>query len=178
MAAQRQRIAAALLADPTRTNVSISIAAETKAHEDTVAKVRARLEASGQIPEVQRVRPNAKPVQQRAGEIAALASKSMTLDQIAAAVGTSSENVSKIAKGAGITIPANIIIGRSRRLNPDRIVEECVTTLGAVARGLGRPKKHNLRLTPAAALDMLHETLDAQRAIRALVERLKEIAHE
>jgi hypothetical protein len=73
-----------------------------------------------------------RPRSERVEQIRALADEGRSSPQIGAALGIGTDHVRRMAVEAGIRIPADVAIGRARRIDPNRIVREAVTTLEGV----------------------------------------------
>lgn len=73
---------------------------------------------------------------QRAGLIAELAAQGYSSRQMPARVGVTEESVRQIARDYDIEIPADKVIGRTRRINPNTVVENTATALEGLVMGI------------------------------------------
>jgi hypothetical protein len=86
----------------------------------------------GKIREVKERRPkdqSREPRTIRAEQIADLAARGQSSAQIAEVIGVRADHVRRVASQEGIPLPADEAIGRTRRIDSNRIVRETVETL-------------------------------------------------
>lgn len=113
----------------------------------------------------------------RADQIRPLAERGMTSTQIAADLGITDQQVKKLAKAHGITIQADVVVGRQgQRVDSNRVVAESVITLSGVASGLA--------LVDYDALDRsqvdgwLTSLAESQTALTRLKNQLRKVASD
>lgn len=99
----------------------------------TEAKAEGNLSRANVVRKVKGIasdpKPRNVPEAKRIEQIADLAETGMTGDQIGSQIGTSGAHVRAIARRAGITISAETVVGRRRRIDGDRVVRELVASL-------------------------------------------------
>lgn len=92
--------------------------------------------------------------------------------QISHMVNTTDDTVREIARELGLDIPADAIMGRTRRHDPNRIVRETATALEGLAIGVGLIDYTDL--DPDEINDWVRSLTASVRAINRLVKQLKE----
>jgi hypothetical protein len=102
--------------------------------------------------------------------IGELAATGMTSQQIGAQLGISGERVRRIARQHGISIQADAALGRTRRLDPSRIVRETVYSLEGLAMGVELADV--ARLDPVEAAEW---TASMTRSLRVLSRFLRQM---
>lgn len=87
---------------------------------------------------VRKVKQQARPStrEQRADMIQKLANEGYSSRQMPVKVGVTEESVRQIARDFGIEIPADKTVGRTRRIDSDRIVNETVIALEGLVMGV------------------------------------------
>lgn len=110
----------------------------------------------------------------RWGKLAELAAGGHTSDQIAKKIGVGRETVKRKAKALGVKIHADEVMGRSRRLKPNRILREFVATLESLVPSceMIEPAK----VDPQVLTECITLMDDAMRALGRMRRRLKEEA--
>lgn len=73
---------------------------------------------------------------QRADLIASLANEGYSSRQMPSRVGVTEESVRQIARDYGIDIPADRVVGKTRRINSTEVAENTVTALDGLAMGV------------------------------------------
>lgn len=124
------------------------------------------------VPELGDTSPNAAA--QRRHLINVYAEQGFRSGQIADKIGLSERHVRKVARNHGIDIIADRTVGRTRRLDADRIVRETVHTLEGVAMGVRLIDYDDL--DRAQIGDWAKSLADSIRVLNRLTKRLKEIA--
>src|SRR5688500_1372219 len=120
--------------------------------------------------------PKRKTVVQRLAQIRELAAQAYTSRQIAERIGVRGDYVRELARDNGIEIKADAVVGRTRRIDSNRIVNEGVAALEGVA--------FSLRLVEFEQLDRSQvewwaESLgQSLRPLNQLVKQLKEMARD
>lgn len=104
-----------------------------------------------------------------------MASKGHSAAQIAASLEIGEPGVKEIAKRIGVTIHANAVIGRTRRIDPNRVVSETVSTLEGVAFSLGLLGDDLTDLDVEQVAYWVASLSDSIRPINRLIKALKEI---
>lgn len=66
-----------------------------------------------------------------------MAAQGYTSRQIATAVGVTIEGFPEFRKRHGIDVPADAVVGKTRHIDPNRVVEETVASLEGLAMGVG-----------------------------------------
>lgn len=107
----------------------------------------------------------------RWANLADLAAQGYSSHQIAAQIGVTQGTVSAKAKARGIIIHADVMIGGTRLMNPNRVLREFVRTLEALAPSceLINPKA----VEPAVLRESVEIMADAMKALRKLERRLR-----
>lgn len=113
------------------------------------------------------------PASQQLDLIAELARTGASSRQIAKKVGVTIDRLSRLTREHGIEVPADRIVGKTHRINPERVVRESVNTLQGVETSLSLLTSEEY---DGFTLDQLKEWLKAleepARAIRTLVKEL------
>lgn len=96
--------------------------------------------------------------------------------QIADLLGKRDDAVRQLAREHGVEIPADQVVGRTRRLNSNRIVRETVAALEGLAMGAGliTPAELDTAQIPAWTASLT----DSIRALNRLVKTMKEITND
>lgn len=111
---------------------------------------------------------------QRAEKIRGLASQGYASRQMASRVGVSAEAIRDIAREHNIDIPADKIIGRTRHIDPVRVVRETVFALEGLRQGLGLLTPEDLDdLPPDLVAEWLNSLPESLRALQKLTKELK-----
>ncbi|MGH3448835.1 MAG: hypothetical protein ACRDQA_09760 [Nocardioidaceae bacterium] len=108
-------------------------------------------------------------------QIAALAGQGHTSTQIASKVGLTAATVRRGARDRGIPIRADELVGRTRRLDSDRIVAETVRTLDGAAVGLDLIDYTTL--DPDQLPDWISSLAASLRTLNRLARQLKHTHH-
>jgi hypothetical protein len=105
--------------------------------------------------------------------IGQFAASGMSSRQIGARLGIGDDRVRQIAREHGITIGADVVLGRSRRLDSTRIARETVHALEglAMAVGLADPSA----IDPAEATEWAASMTRSIRALSKFTRQMKEI---
>lgn len=120
--------------------------------------------------------PRNHPAAVRVRQIRELAEQAHTSQQIADAIGVRPEYVRILARQHGIEIKADTVVGRTKRIDSNRIVNEAVAALEGVA--------FSLRLAEPEQLDRSQVVWWAEslgqslRSLNQLVKQLKEMARD
>jgi hypothetical protein len=119
--------------------------------------------------------PDPKDHSARRALIAEMAAENYTSRQIGERLGTADRNVRMIASKHGIEIPADKVVGRSHKHNPNEIVENTAHALEGLAYGVG--------LVDMGALDMSEagqwfaSLTNSLRVLNRFVRQLKEASN-
>jgi hypothetical protein len=106
--------------------------------------------------------------------IAEHAARGMSSPQIAARLGTGDQQVRQIAREHGIEIPADVVTGRTRRHDPDRIVRETAHALEGLAMGVQLADLAGL--DPAQAGEWAASLSRSLRVLARFARQLKEVS--
>ena len=98
----------------------------------------------------------------------------MSSPQIAARLGTGDQQVRQIAREHGIEIPADVVTGRTRRHDPDRIVRETAHALEGLAMGVQLADLAGL--DPAQAGEWAASLSRSLRVLARFARQLKEVS--
>ncbi len=197
---RRELIAALLKATPMKSDRDIAETARSSHH--TVAQVRTKLETGGQIAhhakrvgrdgkeqaatkdagltKQQIARRNAKPREQRVQEIRALTAEGNNVEQIADKFGIDVGRVRKIINESHIEVAPHTMSKRGSRGNVPtaaRVIEETVNHLTGCVQGLRLIRGQPLNMTAERAAELWREARDAMKAINAVLDKLREVAH-
>lgn len=119
-----------------------------------------------------------KSRQKRIEEITKLAAEGARAGQIADKLGLSEQQVRLIANDAEIVLP-DASIGKTRRLDPERIIEEAVSGVSAYASGLSILGDLSAQTFSATQIKDWVDTLDASiKSLKKLSTTLKGLPHE
>lgn len=77
------------------------------------------------------------PSKKRAAQARELAENGATSRQIAEAIGISPESMSYFRKRHSIEVPADAVVGKTRTIDPDRVLEETALTLAGLVSAVG-----------------------------------------
>lgn len=136
-------------------------------------KVEGNLSRANVVRKIEGGRPSGR-VELRA-RIVDLAGRDYTSRQIAGQLGVTFERVRDIARTDGIQVPADQVVGRTRRLDPERIIRETVTGLEGLCLGVDHLEPHHFdQLDPAVA----HEWATALAASLRRLHRLRKDLHD
>lgn len=100
------------------------------------AKAEGNLSRANVVRKVRGI-PNGETTAERWRRIADLAAEGYTSRQIAPKVGMTERGLRQAARERGVEIPADVVTGRARHLDPERIVRETVTGLEGLSIGVG-----------------------------------------
>ena len=106
-------------------------------------------------------------------QFAAMSEEGFTSQQIAAALNLTVEYVRSRSRELGVTIQADLVTGRSRRLDSDRIVSEMVATLEATAMSVALVNRDELG--PEAIEDWATSLNDSLKTLNRFHKQLKEM---
>lgn len=98
---------------------SVEIRQRLKAHSTTIAEVRRELGRNA-------IDTSRAAIAQRSKDIADMAARGFSTRQIAEAIGIGTDRVTHIAKKEGVVIHADRVVAGSRRIDPNRVVEQTV----------------------------------------------------
>lgn len=115
------------------------------------------------------------PAEQREADIRDLAGKGHRASQIAAKLGISVERVRELAREFDITLP-DAAMGKTRALDPYRIVSETVTALEASAMSLDLVDLDAIDVDPEVAEQWATSLSNSLTPIKKLAKQLKEMA--
>jgi hypothetical protein len=110
----------------------------------------------------------------RLEKITTLAGKGWSSPQIAREVGNTEEYVRKLARDNGIEIPADRLIGRTKRIDSGRIARETVMSLDALTSSLRLINYDDLDV--AEAQEWATSLTESMRALNRFVKQIKEMA--
>jgi hypothetical protein len=96
--------------------------------------------------------------------------------QMGALLGMGAEGVRRVARGAGIAIPADMAVAGSRHLDSARIVRETVHSLEGLVMGIELADAAGL--DPAEAVEWAASLTSSIRVLSRFARKLKETAHE
>lgn len=116
--------------------------------------------------------PNA--VKQRRKLIAHHAGRGLSSRQIAELVSIEDTRVRKVARDAGIQIPADAVVGRQRRIDSNRVVRETVYALDGVAMSVQLVHVDELDRDELAA--WTESLTSSTRVLNRFLKQLKELA--
>jgi hypothetical protein len=106
--------------------------------------------------------------------IAAHAARGMSSPQIAARLGIGDQQVRQIAREHGITIAADVVTGRARRHDPDRIVRQTAHALEGLAMGVQLAEPAGL--DPGRAGEWAASLSRSLRVLAKFARQLKEVS--
>ncbi len=168
-AKKRNAAKSVLLANPNAVNEDLAKAAGCS--EDIIKEVRKILMQSGAIPQSDRYSRDKARQADRLEIIRGLAQDGLRSGQIAMEVGLSPDRLRKIAKDAGIALVDGQI--GSHRIDPNRVVEETVTTLAGCSLGLQNITE-NPNLDSSQINGWITSLEDSFVSLRRLLKMLKE----
>lgn len=126
---------------------------------------------------VEQKRRNLSPAA-RTEQIRPLAAQGYRASQIAEEIGISEEYVRRLARDGGITLP-DAHLGKTRALNPTRIVGETVNALEGVVLGIGLLGNEELvQLDRAQVADWATSLSHSLRSLNRFAKQLKEMARD
>jgi len=141
---------------------------------NVVRKIRQRRgtlpSADGQIPDPADRSPEAAA--RRRELIGQFAATGMSSQQIGDRLGISDDRVRQVARGRGIDIRADAVLGRTRRLDPNRIVRETVHALEGLAMGVELADPAGL--DPAEAAEWAASMTRSIRTLSKFIRQMKE----
>lgn len=126
-------------------------------------------EATGSMPD-----RSVEAVLERRNRIQELATSGRTSSQIGADLGIAEGTVKNLAREMGVTITADKVLGRARRIDSNRVARETVFALEGAAAGLNLIKYDDLDLAEVA--DWATSLTESMQAINRFVRRIKEMA--
>jgi hypothetical protein len=107
--------------------------------------------------------------------IAAHAARGMSSHQIAARLGIGDQQVRQLARGHGIEIPADVVTGRARRPDANRIARETAHALEGLAMSVQLADLAGL--DPAQASEWAASLARSIRVLSKFVRQLKEVSN-
>jgi hypothetical protein len=111
---------------------------------------------------------------QKAEKIRAMAAEGYSSRQMAGPLATSDVTIRNIARDHGIEIRADRIVGKTRHIDPERVVRETVHALDGLKYGLNLLTASDYdELHPEQIRDWLNALDEPARAIRHLIKELK-----
>ena len=122
---------------------------------------------------VRKVVAKTPAAEDRRSLIAEMAAQGHRSSQIAEKLGVSEERVRELARNYSIPLP-DAIIGKRRRIDPDRVVNETVIALEGLVMGLGLIWEDFDRLDPAKLDDWTSSLSTSLRHLNRLNKQLKE----
>lgn len=122
---------------------------------------------------VRKVAAKTPAAEDRRALIAEMAAAGHRSSQIAEKIGVSEERVRELARTFGIPL-ADAIIGRRRRIDPDRVVNETVIALEGLVMGLDLIWEDFDRLDPSKIDDWTSSLSTSLRHLNRLNKQLKE----
>jgi hypothetical protein len=125
---------------------------------------------------VRKIRGGAGPMTrlQKAEKIRAMAAEGYSSRQMAGPLATSDVTIRNIARDHGIEIRADRIVGKTRHIDPERVVRETVHALDGLKYGLNLLTASDYdELHPEQIRDWLNALDEPARAIRHLIKELK-----
>jgi DNA-binding NarL/FixJ family response regulator len=105
--------------------------------------------------------------------IAEFATRGMSSRQIGERLGVGDDRVRQVAREHGITVRADAVLGRTRRLDPNRIVRETVHALEGLAMGVELADPAGL--DPAEAAAWAASMTRSIRALSKFARQMKEV---
>lgn len=141
------------------------VRAESGVGRETVYEIKREIGAAG-------ADKSKTAVTQRRQDIRDMAGRGFSTPQIAATIGIGEAGISRIAKAEGIVIHADRVVGKTRRIDANRIVSQMVLQLESLTADLG--------LVDFGALDAdslpvwIAAIKGAQKSIGAFVRRLEQ----
>lgn len=144
---------------------------------NVVRKIRQRRGAASSVPGTAVPVPDPADRSPEAAErrrdlIAEMAARGMTSRQIAGRLGIAGQRVRQVARDHGITIGADALVGRTRRLDSNRIVRETVHALEGMV--LAIELADAARLDPAEAPEWAASMTRSLRVLSKFVRQMKE----
>lgn len=113
---------------------------------------------------------------ERVAQISELSTSSLTASQIGAQIGIDERTVRNYANEAGITIQAEKVVGRARRLDPDRIVQSIVERVAYDIKSDSALSAVDLAdLDPDRLEGWISSLADSITSLTTLKKRLKEL---
>lgn len=141
-----------------------SVLAEARAERNLSRKNVAR-KARGSAGPLSRV--------QKAQKIREMAAQGYSSRQMETQLATSGATIREIARDRGIDIPADRVTTRTKRIDPERVVQETVNTLQGIEYGLGLLSQADYdAFTPEQVRAWLGALNTPARAIRVLLKEL------
>jgi hypothetical protein len=111
-------------------------------------------------------------IEARVAKAKQMAEEGFTSRQIAAEIGIAVESMSEFRNRHGITVPADTAVGSTRRHDSNRILDETVTTLEAVAMSLNVIEIDQLDASQAE--HWVASLTDSIRSLNRFTKKLKE----
>lgn len=139
------------------------------------AKAEGNLSRANVVRKV-RVNKSSEGRDERAELIADLAAEGYRTQQIAPKVGITEDAVRRICRDYGITVRADAVVGRARRLDSNRILSGAVESLEVTAFSL--QQVNPLDLDQEAAQEWIDSLTESVSAIRKAIRTIKESLHE
>lgn len=120
------------------------------------------------------LRPEQLSVKQKTDRIAELAPTGMNAAHIAEQLGIGVDHTRRLAKAGGITIVADKVMGRTRRIDSTKVLAETVAVLDGLQPGLRLIDFDDVDLTDVA--DWSASLADSLRALNRLAKKIKELS--
>lgn len=140
------------------------------------AKAEGNLSRANVVRKVKGQKDGHQTRDQRADLITELASQGWSSRQMPSRVGVSEEAVRKIARDYGIAIPADRLIGRTKRVNPNDIVENLVTGLEGSVMALDLVDIADLDREQAA--EWATSLTESLKKLNRFAKQIKEMTHD
>lgn len=119
------------------------------------------------------------PAAQQIDRIQELADRGYHSTQIAKELGVTPEHIKSLAKKAGIRLSADQLVGRTRRIDAEKIASQTVIDLAAIAGSLSILDGHldGLNVTSEQAQEWADSLSESMRALNRFVRMIKEATH-
>jgi len=115
------------------------------------------------------------PAAQRAAQIQTLATEGHSSAQIAEHLGIGAERVRLVARKNAIPLPADAAMGKARKFDDTRIIEQTVNSLEGLATGLNLLSEHP-QVDPVQAQGWADSMEHSRRAFNRLIRQLRRAA--
>lgn len=128
---------------------------------------------------VRKIKGDADPIQlppaQRVRQIEDLAAQKYTSRQIAHQLNITAERVRELARRHGVEIPADRVMGKTKQIDPERVVRETVYSLEGLRQGLNLVSAEDMDgFTSEQVREWLSSLNESLRCLRHLVKELNQ----
>lgn len=128
---------------------------------------------------VRKIKGDADPIQlppaQRVRQIEDLAAQRYSSRQIAHQLNITAERVRELARRHGVEIPADRVVGKTKQIDPERVVRETVYSLEGLRQGLNLVSTEDMDgFTSEQVREWLSSLNESLRCLRHLVKELNQ----